>query len=466
MNRQFDAAIYGDANTISRRRFSIVEGQRLCGWPCDKTSPNYARDQEYCPVQCVDGVLKSVDVNFTSLKANLTAAGKRGSHTLKATQRLHKKLQGQVLPRICAGEPVLPVTQASDLNPAHCGDNGPALLRKGVALLVGVMTGPAHEERRRAIRRTWKRWASSRVLVCFILGRRGLKKSQLRTLDAETLTHRDIIWLPNAADEGIPTLKGYAWWTYAASLLPYSCAENGLRYVAKVDDDSFVNLRNLEADVNLLHCRPNVYYGHMAYTGYDPTTWSVCGWSWQDEGDNYRKHSCARTGAHPPFPYINGELELLSAPLVRFIAISPEVREFVDIATRAIDEKKAKGISLSSRGGGGPKLWRQNEDIALGYWLHHGQQQHHFNITYVKINNRAANMACVATMGMYQRPRDDSVVVHFLKRPAGMDYLWGVLHDGVPHNDDNCTRYIWHNNCESDDAKTPFCTEDGGRQTG
>jgi hypothetical protein len=40
---------------------------------------------------------------------------------------------------------------------------------------------------------------------------------------------------------------------------------------------------------------------------------------------NYRKERCAAKGAYPPFPFMNGALELLSAPLVRYVGTSPEV---------------------------------------------------------------------------------------------------------------------------------------------
>ena len=96
-----------------------------------------------------------------------------------------------------------------------------------------------------------------------------------------------------------------------------------------------------------LHCSTHLHYGSMGYTGYDPAIWKLCGWSWQPGGANYRKvltsyyllwlyslylprcnhrkERCADKGAYPPFPFMNGALELLSAPLVRYVGTSPEV---------------------------------------------------------------------------------------------------------------------------------------------
>ena len=67
-------------------------------------------------------------------------------------------------------------------------------------------------------------------------------------------------------------------------------------------------------------------------------------------------------------------------------------------------------------------------------------------------------MGCLSTKGMYQRPRADTVSVHFLKRPGGLEFLWGQLHDGIKHSGLNCTRWVWHDACRNPKAKsTQFC---------
>ena len=78
-------------------------------------------------------------------------------------------------------------------------------------------------------------------------------------------------------------------------------------------------------------------------------------------------------------------------------------------------------------------------------------------MSWVRVNDRAINMACVSTKGMYQRPRDDTVIVHFLKKPAGVRYVWGLLHDRLPHTTENCTRCVWYDNCEGAQARAPYC---------
>ena len=56
-------------------------------------------------------------------------------------------------------------------------------------------------------------------------------------------------------------------------------------------------------------------------------------------------------------------------------------------------------------------MWRQNEDVALGFWLSRAERAGRFNVTWVRINDRAMNMACISTKGMYQRPRSDTISV-------------------------------------------------------
>jgi len=86
--------------------------------------------------------------------------------------------------------------------------------------------------------------------------------------------------------------------------------------------------------------------------------------------------------------------------------------------------------------------------VALGYWLSEAQLAGELGrVSYVKINDRAANMACMSVSGLYRVPRNDSVVVHFLKKPGGMDYVWGLLHSGIAHHPDNCTAWAWHDGC-------------------
>jgi len=157
-------------------------------------------------------------------------------------------------------------------------------------------------------------------------------------------------------------------------------------------------------------------------------------------------------GAHPPFPFVNGALELLSASLVEFVGTSPDVTAFVARAAARIEDRKAAGFAVGKYNPGciqtwtaakcGPHVWQQNEDVVLGFWL--TQARPRIKVTYVRINNRATNMGCFGVNGLYARPRQDAVVVHWLKHASGQAYVWGLLHDGVPHNPHNCSAHVFN----------------------
>ena len=96
--------------------------------------------------------------------------------------------------------------------------------------------------------------------------------------------------------------------------------------------------------------------------------------------------------------------------------------------------------------------------MVLGFWLARAERARRFQVAWVRINDRAMNMGCISTKGMYQRPRSDTISVHFLKRPGGLEYLYGQLHDNVPHSAQNCSRWVWHDDCRNDrDKETDYC---------
>ncbi len=103
---------------------------------------------------------------------------------------------------------------------------------------------------------------------------------------------------------------------------------------------------------------------------------------------------------------MNGLLELLSAPLVRYVATSDEVRRFVERAHDGCEARRAAGwdvsaAALKARGDPGPRCWNRQEDMVLGFWLARAERRGLFRVAWVKINDRSANMGCLSTKGMY-----------------------------------------------------------------
>ena len=152
-------------------------------------------------------------------------------------------------------------------------------------------------------------------------------------------------------------VQAAAWWQAAVHLL----GPGSSTLVGRADDDSFVVLPRLHAQLQQLSCVRHLCYGPMAYVGYNPATYAKCGWGWAGDGlplahlqpatpcsrlrplaaprcpplppsapraapcsplqppppprpstGNYYKYLCEATGAQPPFPFPFGTLQVRS----------------------------------------------------------------------------------------------------------------------------------------------------------
>lgn len=285
-----------------------------------------------------------------------------------------------------------------------------------VRLVMGVATGPSNRKRRDAIRQTWMRWPSvgRSVVVCFAVGRRQVPKSLLVQLDAEASLHRDLLFLP--VSDGCVSMvsigKAYAYWSAASRLTRGAPV---MPFIAKADDDSFVNLPLLEQMLSKLHCVERLYLGALAFVGFHPLHLRNCGFAWGGSRA-YERYGCAATGAHPPVPFALGQLQVMAAPLAARLAASAEARALAD---RAEDQPNTNA----------------NEDAAIGLMVSRLR-----NVTYVSLSkNSWHNLGCFPTSGMYRPPAaNSSVVVHRLITIAALRYAWSVLRDGARPNVVTC----------------------------
>jgi len=171
----------------------------------------------------------------------------------------------------------------------------------------------------------------------------------------------------------------------------------------------------------------------------------MCGFAWASprvlRRSAFFRYGCSRDGAHPPFPFALGPLQVLSVARVLHVAESPEVAAFV--------RRGAATADLESLPSGG-------EDVALGYWLAHAQRYSistgngrragpaaavalpPLNVTYVSVSARVKNLGCFKDRGDYRPPTPHQIVVHYVRMPTGQDYLWRVLRDGAAHDPIEC----------------------------
>ena len=278
-----------------------------------------------------------------------------------------------------------------------------------VRIVMGVATGPGNRKRRDAIRQTWMRWPSvgKTVVVCFAVGRRQLATATLAALDAEASEFGDLLFLP--VSDGCVSMvsigKAYAFWRSASRM---TSRARQPPMIAKADDDSFVNMPMLERLLEKLHCVPRLYLGALAFTGFHPQYLRNCGFAWAG-GGAYHKYGCEATGAHPPYPFALGQLQVLSTPLAATLAASPGAS---DLAATAESRPNVNA----------------NEDSAIGFMISHLP-----NVTYVSLGKSSwHNLGCFPTSGMYRQPaRNVSIVVHRLLTVASLRYTWRVLEGGM-----------------------------------
>lgn len=223
--------------------------------------------------------------------------------------------------------------------------------------------------------------------------------------------------------------KAHAWWRWAVR---WAAASNrlstGVAHIARVDDDTFLHLPNLEADMGRLHCHPRLVYGLIAWVGYNPHTFVKCGYSWRGNGA-WSKYRCGSRGAHEASPFPSGMLQILSWEVAIAIAHAPAVQAFVRRATARVNHT----------------LWDKSEDVAMGHWLMQmaisGSPAARDDLMFASLEpTRGHNLGCRKSAHLYRRPRNASVAIHFVKRPEGMGYLYSLLREQRPHAPRACSR--------------------------
>lgn len=178
---------------------------------------------------------------------------------------------------------------------------------------------------------------------------------------------------------------------------------------------------------------PYLYYGSFAYSGYNPITFTKCGFDYGAGGGRYRRYKCAdgsgeHGAAHPPFPWTSGAVMLASTPLIVRIASDGAIGRFV---ARSADP-------MGPHQPGMKPGHNTDEDVAMGFWISRFHRASLARVSYVRINERLTNLGCARSSGLYRAPRNRSVGVHFVKSAGGMAYVWGMLVRGERHNVTRC----------------------------
>ena len=166
-----------------------------------------------------------------------------------------------------------------------------------------------------------------------------------RDLDEEQQSHRDLLWLN--VTEGLVTgciEKSFGWWAHATRAHPSAA------FIAKTDDDAFVDLPSLVRLLRAVRAEPGsplVYGGWLQWTSWFERRYFGCGWATSplDALRERARRATARgantalsTNAPRPtrepisspssgrYPFAVGALEVMSGALAARVFGSPSVR--------------------------------------------------------------------------------------------------------------------------------------------
>ena len=222
-----------------------------------------------------------------------------------------------------------------------------------------AMSGPASHRQRHAIRHSWMRWSSvgQFAFVGFVVGART-NLTLARSVRAEAATVRRsrrpaqcyrARWRLPQREEGLFRIENAA----AQLRRPW------FTRVAKVDDDSFVNVELLLAEVRRFSCVEHVLW-KVACMGYNPDVFEGRRWPSKARPTrattvkrgrftfNYFNYGCWMNGFQPPTVPRGGDREALREASRQAIGTSRHVAAFSARASEA--EEKGRQPELSSEG--------------------------------------------------------------------------------------------------------------------
>ncbi|XP_052146272.1 hydroxyproline O-galactosyltransferase GALT5-like [Oryza glaberrima] len=249
----------------------------------------------------------------------------------------------------------------------------PPLPEEPIELFIGILSAGSHFTERMAVRRSWMSSVrnSSGAMARFFVALNGRKKVN-EDLKKEANFFGDIVIVPFADSYDLVVLKTVAICEYATRVV-------SAKYIMKCDDDTFVRLDSVMADVRKIPYGKSFYLGNINYY-HRPLRegkWAVSFEEWPRE-------------AYPP--YANGPGYIVSS----------------DIANFVVSEMEKGRLNLFKM-----------EDVSMGMWV--GQFVDTVKAVDYIHSLRFCQFGCV----------DDYLTAHY-QSPGQMACLWDKLAQGRP----------------------------------
>ena len=177
--------------------------------------------------------------------------------------------------------------------------------------------------------------------------------------------------------------KTLAWYMHAVRVFPRA------RFIGRADDDAFINVRVVAHALRQLHGSlgrdVHAVAGWLMYTSFNRQTRHSCGWTMRaadakrrrrddPECRGARRVEASAHALHGPYPFVAGNLELVTGPLALAAFGSARTRRFVERGRAA------------TRRGGSPHWEAKDEDPIVGYLLQDAAARGKLNVTVVAYN--------------------------------------------------------------------------------
>ena len=367
------------------------------------------------------------------------------------------------------------------------------------SMAIGIMSSASHKTQRMAVRASWLS-DSNEVLGCFLVGAQ-LKQTpvapwnkkraeqdalpvpprgqlsplpQAAELAAEHERLGDVLVLNGSveiAQGGTSGLKTLPWWRHAASRMP------GAAWVGKCDDDTFVHVPPLLARLPPRHQtaangpRARALLGTIKWGCYSNRRFKFerscghckCGTSEFAKSRAPTEPADLHKTYEGPYRFALGWFYAmpfaLNARLASCECAAPRNSraQFAAQLWRNSAAQFSDGLSMPHRryadwfhrtatGATAEPFLRKEDDPLNGHWLHKCLLPDAVE-PLSSLGHEAHNMACISQHGLYRRPSNESIVVHFLKTPGAMQYVRAVLARGRRGEDAHkrtcCTRMVW-----------------------
>ena len=301
---------------------------------------------------------------------------------------------------------------------------------------LGIITAPFNVDRRRRVRRArdvlLTRGDACSVVLTFLLGELSMFTAKERAaITAEQQKHDDLLLLrahdgvaASAAAHGGRAVaeKALAWYIHSAT---HTRAD----YVAKVDDDSMVNLPRLVAELRAVTATaPRPEHAHFGVHVYRVWNWgrqakvpnAACG----EHSDNGPpagrgvlrqmnasvKEGGKCAGAMGPFPFLDGSFEVLGKGVLTTIFGAARVRAF---ASTEFERPR-------------PPYW-SHEDAGLGALIHREVSERNLPMTYVALRRWQHNRFWLNWADLSTLVDGDVLWSHYTRSAERSDYVGGAF---------------------------------------